>query len=235
MRNTSYRLDEEIRLYFDNGYPKTRLLWELISNADMVINSVYIFKHFDEYCAQLSSDGQEDKKEIYWNASYYEKLVDYIKIVVAFETLNKALLVRRGFLIHKIDSKFYNKNLIRKQRNGAPVTIEEFYESNYTNLEPRRRKAILNGLTANFSTINFSHTLNENYQAILNHDSALVFHLKDINQKRNRLHLYSDFKGAFSVDDHIKKWSFIKEASTTLIRKELEKINVELKKDFEEN
>lgn len=233
MPNVSYELEDEIELYLDNGYAKTRLFWELIGNADRVINSVYIFKHFDEYCTQLLSDRQEDKKEVYWNASYYEKLVDYIKIVVAFETLNKAMLVRNGILIHKIDSKFHNKSLIRKQRDGVPITIEEFYENNYTNFDFLRRKAVLNGLTANFSTINFSHTLNENYQSILKQDSTLIFHLKDINQKRNRLHLYSDFKGAFRVDSHIKKWSFIKETSTMLIREELRKVDEELKRDFE--
>ncbi|MFX5747412.1 hypothetical protein ABTE19_21025, partial [Acinetobacter baumannii] len=64
-------------------------MWGLLANADRVINSVYIFKHFDEYCRQLNSNRQEDKLEIYWAASYYEKLIDYIKIVVAFETMNK--------------------------------------------------------------------------------------------------------------------------------------------------
>ena len=70
-----FEIDEEIELYYGNKFSKTRLLWELIANADRVINNVYIFKNFDEYCRQLNSDQQEDKLEIYWNASYYEKLI----------------------------------------------------------------------------------------------------------------------------------------------------------------
>lgn len=98
-----YKIEEDIRLYYSKDYKFTRHLWELIINSYRVIRSVCIFENFDEYCFQLSSNKQEDKKEIYWNVSYYEKLIDYIKIIVAFETLNKALLIKKGYLIHTID------------------------------------------------------------------------------------------------------------------------------------
>jgi hypothetical protein len=222
-----YKLDEELKLYLNTGYYRTRLLWELIGNSDRIINSVYIFKNFDEYCRQLSSDKQEDKLEVFWTASYYERLIDYIKITVAFETLNKALLVQRGILIHKIDHRF-NKQLKKRQDSGKPIELTEFYENNYTIIDSTRRKATLNGLKEYLPTINFSHTLNEDYQSILNLDETLVTYLKEINQKRNRLHLYSDFKGAFTVQNHIDKWKFIKECSTTTIRNELKRITEEL-------
>lgn len=76
--NTPYKIDDDTRLYYGSGYAQKRLLWGLISNAHRVIHSVYIFKHFDEFCRQLSSDKQEDKQEIYWNGTYDEKLIDYI-------------------------------------------------------------------------------------------------------------------------------------------------------------
>ncbi len=159
---TRYKLDEDVKLYYDTGYSKTRFLWELITNADRVINSVYLLKNFDEYSRQLRSNKQEDKQEIYWNAAYHEKLIDYIKIIVAFETLNKALLIKNGILIHKIDGKF-NRQLQKKQDKGTPIEIKEFFQNNYTNIDFVRRKAELNGLLKNLSTINFSHTLNDEY------------------------------------------------------------------------
>lgn len=226
--NFSYKIEDEIKLYYDNGYSQKRILWGLISNAHRMIHSVYIFKHFEEFCRQLESDKQEDKKEIYWAGSYDEKLIDYIKIVVAFETFNKALLIKNNILIHKIDHKF-NKKLYKKQQNGVPIPIQEFYEGNYSNLDVRKRTAELNGLTKNLSTINFSHTLNDYYQAILNHDKDLVGYLKEINLKRNRLHLYSDFKGAFSVQHFIAKWKFIMETSQSIITDEMKIIDQELK------
>lgn len=71
--------------------------------------------------------------------------------------------------------------------------------------------------------------MNDNYQEILKLDKNLVHHLKDINKKRNRLHFYSDFTGAFRVDSHIAKWKFIKESSLTKIRTEYLIIDEELK------
>jgi hypothetical protein len=230
MKTLRFDINEEFELYYNykSGYNWTHLMWELLANADRIINSVFIFKHFDEYCRQLNSEKQEDKGEIYWTASYYEKLIDYIKIVVAFETMNKALLLKSGILIHKIDHK-YDKKLYKKQASGIPITLEDFYCNNYTILDWKKKKAKLNGLTNNYSTINFSHTLNEHYQQVLQLDEKLVHHLKDINQKRNRLHLYSDFRGAFRVDSHIAKWKFIKESSISKVRTEFLLIDEELK------
>jgi hypothetical protein len=230
MKTPRFDIDNEIELYYNykTSYRWTNTMWGLLANADRVINSVYIFKHFDEYCRQLNSNRQEDKLEIYWAASYYEKLIDYIKIVVAFETMNKALLLKNGFLIHKIDHR-YDKKLYKKQADGIPITLDEFYNHNYTSIDWIRKEAKLNGLTQNYSTINFSHTLNDNYQEILKLDKNLVHHLKDINKKRNRLHFYSDFTGAFRVDSHIAKWKFIKESSLTKIRTEYLIIDEELK------
>src|SRR5690606_7031109 len=117
----------------------------------------------------------------------------------------------------------------RKQASGVPITLEEFYTNNRTVIDWTKKEAKLNGLTQNYSTINFSHTLNEHYQKILQIDKNLVRHLKDINQKRNRLHFYKDFTGAFEVGKHIAKWKFIKEASLSKIRSELDTIDQELK------
>jgi hypothetical protein len=213
-----FNLEDEIQLYYGSGYKKLHLMWGLFANADRVINSVYLFKHFDEYCRQLRSDKQEDKLQVYWDASYNEKLIDYIKIIVAFETFNKACLLKQGYLVHKIDHS-YNKSLRRKQSAGIPIQLGEFYESNYTILDWISREAKLNGLTGNLTTIGFSQTLNDYYQTILQLDTTLLHHLKDIYKKRNRLHFYTDFKGAYEVNHHIAKWKFIKETSIAIIRK----------------
>ncbi|SDX75928.1 hypothetical protein [Flavobacterium degerlachei] len=223
-----FKISEDYRLYYDLGYAKTRLLWELFSNASRTIHSVYIFKHFEEYSRQLNSDKQEDKGDIYWNASYYEKLIDYIKIVVAFETYNKALLIKNEIVIHKVDSGF-NKNLSRKQSEGKPIFFKDFFENNFTDIDLRNKKAKLNGFTKYLNTISFNQTLNPNYQAIIKLEENFVYYLKDINQKRNRLHFFSDFKGAFSVHDHLRKWEYIKDLAIHTIDNELKLINEELK------
>ncbi len=89
MKRSQFDIEPEIELYynFKTNYRWSYLLWGLLANAHRIINSVYLFKNFDEYCRQLKSDRQEDKQKIYWTASYDEKLIDYIKIIVAFETI----------------------------------------------------------------------------------------------------------------------------------------------------
>lgn len=230
MKTIRFDIDNEIELYYNYkmSYRWAHTMWGLLANSDRIINSVYLFKHFDDYCSQLNSDRQEDKLEVYWKASYYEKLIDYIKIIVAFETMNKALLLKNGFLIHKIDHR-HDKKLQKKQATGIPITLNEFYTNNYTNIDWIRKEANLNGLMQNYPTINFSHTLNDHYQEILQLDKELVQHLKVINQKRNKLHFYSDFTGAFEVSRHIAKWKFIKENSLSKIRTEYLLFDEELK------
>ena len=214
--------------YLKKDYESDRLIWNLFSNAFRTIKSVYLFQNFQEYCRQLNSDKQEDKLAVYWNASYYEKLIDYIKISVAFETFNKAILLKKGIIVHKIDSKF-NKELAKKQRDGFPINLTDFLKNNYSKLDFCKQKAELNGFVDYFPTVNYSHTLNENYQKYIGLDKQLIFELQKINQKRNKLHFFTDFKGAFSVSDHITKWNYIMENSIGIIESELKKADEKLK------
>jgi len=223
-----FRIKEETLCYLKEDYESDRLIWNLYINAFRTIKSVYLFQNFPEYCKQLKSNKQEDKLEIYWNASYNEKLIDYIKISVAFETFNKAFLIKKGILVHKIDPKF-NKQLEKKQKAGFPVKLDEFLKNNYSNLDFINQKAELNGFIEYFPTINYSHTLNKNYQEIIGLDNQLLFELQKINQKRNKLHFFTDFKGAFSIPDHIRKWKYIMTNSIEIIETELIKANEKLK------
>lgn len=208
---------EETAGYIDTSQ-KERILDELFHNAYRTIKSVYLFKHFEDYILQLHSNKNEDKKEIYWNTSYYEKLIDYVKISIAFENYNKAILLQNGILVHKIKrDKLYKKfNLI--QSSGRPVYANDFLKEFGTNTN-LNNEIYLNGLTDNFQTINYSDTLNENYQQIIKLDFDLNYRLKEINEKRNRLHFFTDFKGAFEVKSHINKWRFIMDKSIATIEK----------------
>ena len=196
-----------------NSDRKERILTELYFNSYRTLNGVYLFKNFDEYVQQLKSDKNEDKKEIYWNASYYEKLIDYVKISIAFETYNKAILLDNGYLIHKIKKDSNNKNLFDIQKKGFPVKIDEFMKVSQIENDRLENKMYLSGLTDNFDTISYSVTLNDNYQKIIGLDRELCGRLKEINNNRNRLHFFTDFKGAFEVNGHIKKWTYIKKVA----------------------
>ncbi|HRN46458.1 MAG TPA: hypothetical protein PKW69_00380 [Niabella sp.] len=202
---------EDTAAYLDKDNKK-RILEELHFNAFRTIKSVYLFKHFDDYVHQLESDKNEDKKDVYWNASYYEKLIDYVKISIAFETYNKAILIDKGILVHKIKSNRLAKAFYAAQNSGSPILANDIVQAFGTSKDNHGR-IFLNGLTDYFQTIKYSDTLRESYQKIIGLDTDLIHHLRKINENRNRLHFFTDFKGAFEVSRHIKKWRLIMEKS----------------------
>lgn len=203
---------------------KKRVLEELFYNAYRTIKSVYIFKNFDEYLIQLWSDKNEDRKEVYWNASYDEKLIDYVKISIAFENYNKAVLLQNGILVHKIKRQKNYKPFNQIQNEGKPVKACEFIAEFGTSVN-KENDIYINGLTENFQTISYSETLNEHYQEVVQLDYELNYRLKEINEKRNRLHFFTDFKGGFHVQSHIDKWRFIKEKSIETIERKLKEVS----------
>ncbi len=213
----------ELNAYLQNE-EKNRLLFELFANSYRTIKSVYLFQHFDEYAFQLSA---AEKNDVYWNASYYEKLIDYIKICVAFESYNKAVLIKQGFVIHQLKKNLQNANLFNKQRDGIPVEIDEFLKASNIVDDATKDQLIFDSFQSHLPTINFSTTLNAHHQKIIQLDAGFIQTLKEINEKRNRLHLFTEFRGAFSVNDYINKWSFIKSYSTLIIETEWFKYKME--------
>ena len=207
---------EDTAAYLDSRH-KLRILTELYFNAFRTIKSVYIFENFNEYVSQLNSDKNEDKGKIYWNASYYEKLIDYVKISIAFETYNKAVLLDKGFIVHQIKKDSINAKLFLDQQNGIPIKVEDYLQVAREANDKQKTGIYLTGFRENFPTINYSTTLNEKYQEIIQLDNELCCRLKEINEKRNRLHFFTDFKGAFEVRSHIDKWKYIMQTSIQTI------------------
>lgn len=129
---------------------------------------------------------------------------------MAFENYNKAVLIENGYLVHRIQKNDKTKDFWALQEKGQPVTISEFKQKcGFVNDNRFRKKYYLEGLRKGFPTINYYQTLTEEYQKIIELNTRLVYQLKELNEKRNKLHFFTDFKGAFSVSSHIEKWRFI--------------------------
>ncbi len=213
----SKRYLEDTAAYLDLQR-KERILSELYFNAAHTIRNVYLFKHFDDFKPQLLSDKNEDKKEIYWNTTYFEKLIDYVKISIAFETFNKAVLIEKGYLIHTIkkDSKS-NLDLYKKQQLGLPIELSEFIKGAGEIYDRSNDHYYLSGFKSSFDTIPYSTTLKESYQEIIGLDAELCSWLREINSKRNKLHFFTEFKGAYNPESFIQKWEYIKNKSFDII------------------
>lgn len=203
---------EDTVAYLDESRKK-RVLEELNYNAVHTIRNVYIFKYFNEYTKQLLSDKNEERKDEYWNSSYYEKLIDYVKISIAFEAYNKAFLIEKGFLVHKIQKNIQNKILFERQQLGEPILIKDFLTVSDEIYDKKNDRYYLSGLKKTFETITYSTTLNQSYQEIIGLDILLCDNLKEFNKKRNRLHFYIEFKGAFEVNSHLAKWKYVMDKS----------------------
>lgn len=217
---SSSNILEEHRTYYSIEFGD-RILQELFLNSYRTLKSVYLFRNFDEYVLQLNSDKNENKKDIYWNAAYYEKLTDYVKISIAFENYNKAILIKNGYLVHKIQKTPITKELYKLQNNGHPIKISDFKKICDFVFDRNTRKYYLDGLNKSQQTISYSETLNDEYQKIINLEYELLYRLRELNSKRNKLHFFTDFKGAFEVNSHIDKWKKIKEKSIEVIEKEI--------------
>jgi len=186
---------EDTRAYYSKEYAE-RILEELFFNAYRTLKSVYIFRNFEEYLIQLKSDKNQDKKEEYWNASYYEKLTDYVKISIAFENFNKAVLIEKGYLVHKLKRSTATKELYKAQNNGEPIKIKELKSVCSFIKERPVTKYYLDGLQRGFPTISYSETLNNNYQSIISLDSELLHKLKEINtsiKNKATIYFFTDF------------------------------------------
>jgi len=201
---------------------RLKVAWELLSYANMIFRRVYVFEHFDAFSKSFRSDPPIE----YWNGMQYEKLIDQIKICIAFENYNKAFLLSSGFMVHMIDSK-KNGGLSKKQKS-EPILIEEFLNGNKFIQNSPFTEWYLDGLN-NFNTLPFGWTLSEGYQSIIKLDIRFLNYLKDVNQKRNRLHFYKNYHGAFRVETLLENLAFAKSYGTDLIVKELKRHDVLLK------
>lgn len=114
MESDDIKLVESLRPYYSIEAGK-RVLEELKYNSYRMIQSVYRFKNFQEFEFQKKGN-IDDKSEVYLNASYFELLIDYIKISVAFENYNKVVLLENGYVVHEIKKDGINNNLASQQK-----------------------------------------------------------------------------------------------------------------------
>lgn len=135
------------------------------------------------------------------------------------ENYNKAVLIKNGILVHKIKRDKSTKKY-HAQFDEIPIKIKDFIGDFGTSVN-NKKEIYLNGLHDNFQTFGYSSTLSEEYQKIIGLDRNLKYHLIKINERRSRLHFFTDFKGAFEVNSHIAKWKFVMETSITTIENAL--------------
>jgi hypothetical protein len=198
---------------------RLQVVWELLVYAHSLYSRVYVFKNFEVFERSFEMD---PRPEEYWEGLSRERLIDEIKICTAFENYNKAILLSKGYVVHLIDGH-KNKALAKLQRT-TPVTISEFMKSNQFVQKDKFSKLYLEGFQ-NFNTISFSRTLSEQYQTFIGLDARFLGLLKNLNEKRNRLHYNKNYAGAFSVRPFLDNIAFAKAHGLALLDSEIKNVN----------
>lgn len=208
---------DETKAYL-NEEERLSVAWELLSYAHMLYSRVYVFKNFEAFSKSFTLDPRPDE---YWEGLSREKLMDEIRICTAFENYNKSVLLSQGYIVHTIEGG-KNRQLAAQQKT-KPVLISDFLKTNQFIQKDQFGEYFLEGLQT-FKTITFSRTLNESYQDIIGLDSRFLNYLKNLNEKRNRLHFYKNYGGAFRVETYLENLAFAKAYGTELLAKELNRI-----------
>jgi hypothetical protein len=209
---------DETKAYLSEG-ERVSDAWELLVYANMLYHRVYVFKNFEAFSNSFKGNG--DRSPEYWEGLSYEKLIDQIKICTAFENYNKAILLSKGFIVHNIDAK-KNPNLAKEQKL-KPVLISDFLNSNSFVKNDSSNELYLNGLR-DFTTISFSRTLSPGYQDAIGLEDRFLNYLKNLNEKRNRLHFYKNYAGAFRVETYLENLKYAMTYGTDLLKTQIDKI-----------
>lgn len=209
--------EQRFQCYWSDAY-RERTIEVLRYRARYLVDTTYIFKHFDEYVRQRRSDLQEDKGEVLWNAGYYEKPTDHIRIVAAVENHLKAVLLEQGYMVHYIDSKAPTKHLYAAQQDGRPIRIADYLQLRSFYTDVKQWHPTLDGLRPDGKTITPRHLLGDGMAPMFNLEERFVHLLAGIARERNRIHYLADEVRAYLVEQHIEEWGYLRAQCKALVR-----------------
>lgn len=156
--------------------------FSLIVQALGIFKKIYIVENlFAVYKNYIQRFPYEETKRIFDNIFF-----DKIMVVICMENIFKALLIKKGYLVHMVNKRYIKDKKLDPLRNPVKVSvlkkiIKPIYDTtSYGYWDYRELKE---------QTIGFSNILNK-YSDILNIDMNLINVLKQYNKDRNNLHFY---------------------------------------------
>lgn len=131
----------------------------------------------------------------------FDMIPDWVRIIICFENYMKAVLLKNGFLIHKIDRDEKALKTLANNQNKRPIKLKEFNELFNFSVEIESRLPILEGLKP--QTLDFNVLLRKKYQDEINLPTDILESISKINTKRNTLHFYHEVSNSY--DKHFFK------------------------------
>ena len=211
---------DSLSIIYRNQKQREKCAINLLDFSIDMFKNAYIINNFQQLKSMLNNPINGVNKSYHNELMIFSKnnLIDSIRICICFENYMKIKLLLRGYLVHKIERRRYERLFSQLNNiNDQPIRISElkkienYYYDDTTNLK------ILRGLTER--TISFNTLLNENYTNIIPLPINIKEIVKRINNERNQLHfpiyditIYNQQK----VEDYIQ---LIKYVNNKIIKK----------------
>lgn len=162
----------------------------LINTAIKYFNKAYIIKHFKDFeekiTKQFANKGKGAPNWQDFSGFLKENLIDQIKILICFENYFKAILIKKGYLVHNLDGKS-KKELKKHGVKIEPLKTAIFKKYFAYKQNPDNGHFYLEGIKE--TTVNINKVLTHSeYIKILNLPENIRQILINIKKHRNSLH-----------------------------------------------
>lgn len=137
-----------------------------------------------------------------------EKIIDYIRIILCFESYFKAFTLINGYIIHEIKNVDKYNNLLKEQKR-RPILIKEIKAISDVIIDSKRDSCTHPGL--NIRTLSISQLVSKPYQSIIQVPQHVLEPLLRVIKYRNNIHFLAGEEGEISkayCDDLMNLWNY---------------------------
>ena len=169
---------------------------------------------------KYAKEGKRLSQEIIEQMSEFvlDTIPDWVRITICFENYMKAILLKNGFLIHKIDKNGIGLKTLANSQNRRPVRLSKFREVRNFSMDINTKQWIVEGLKP--QTLDFSLLLRKKFQDEIQLPEKILKQVSEINSKRNNLHFYHEATNSYSqhfIEDLKQLDKFVKEDMMNLV------------------
>lgn len=178
---------------YENEKWRKEISFHITLIAHKIFNSAGRINHAEHLSVSTNSTFNEFR-----TLKVESEILDAVKIISAAENYFKAILLYKGFCIHKFND---SESLLKKEQKKRPINIEE--------IEGIERKVIagkgvflvgIDNITIGFSEIIKS----EKHLNLLEFDKNIISFLITLNSHRNSLHYLTSSVSVLSIERNLK-------------------------------
>jgi hypothetical protein len=173
---------------YKNQQNRNDAFYLLLSEAIRLFKNAYIIKKFSEVREFINTlEMQRRINHFDLHTFSREQLIDKIKIVICLENCMKAILIKKGYIVHLIDRTIDNGKFRNLKIRKRPIRFVDYKRIEGYHFDSINQKYVLRGMCE--TTLPVSVLLLPNYQNILRLPVDILTTLKKLINDRNKIHL----------------------------------------------